>query len=74
MHPKIKAFWVNAGYTLVELYSTWAMLGKPSNNPYNYFSIAEPINNTLRYRFSQHSTEWYLEEKALRLIKMKAFL
>jgi hypothetical protein len=69
MHPEIKKFWVNAGYSISQT---------PINDTiYYYINIIECVgycDNGINEQFHFINGNWYNERQALKIVKMKAFM
>jgi len=68
MHPEIRKFWEDAGHvvhgpSIIDTYEIYIGPG-PAR-------LIETIAHGNKYRFNK---QWYSEEEALRIIKLKAFL
>lgn len=68
MHPEIKKFWEDAGYSISNenLESSSVITARKSDSP-----ILETIGFGDTYKFKN---KWYSEEEMLRIIRMKAFM
>ena len=68
MHPKIRKFWEDAGYTISENSIIDSQEGWKNNNP--YIRLLETLRHGNRYRFNG---KWYSEQEMLKIIKLSAF-
>jgi hypothetical protein len=75
MHPEIKKFWIEAGYILIGgqpptyIWEIHINLGI-SGLGIDVYRM-ETVCHGNKYRFNK---EWYSEEEALKIVKLKAFL
>jgi hypothetical protein len=75
LHPEFVAYWLNKGYTIIGVIGRLRLSSICSYGRYNGWQIAFQLDGTLLvWTDLTPDLSWCSQEKAVRMIRMKAFV